>query len=279
MSIILQAQEIDKLPRIDTSDIQGIQITREEVFDKESLWGYINGGADIYLEYGFEDAMVQDILWHEKSYKIDVFRMSDAEAAFGIYSVNKFKCRETDSMDLLICITSYQVLSCRGPFLISIINNSGTEEAIASSLRITNILTNKIQYHNLVLPEIFSEPVFNPYLNKLKFASGKLSVMNSYPKFIDLFESFSDYRAFILPLKVEGSNSSFSYITFNSVEDAEVFAGNVGYQIKGTTLAGVMTLDGRTIALKPLDENTIIYFESDLQDQKVQQPFLDLFEL
>ena len=55
----LQAQS--DIPRVTLSDIPGGVILRSEQFDGNSLWGYIDGGADIYLEYGFEKVRVEEI--------------------------------------------------------------------------------------------------------------------------------------------------------------------------------------------------------------------------
>ncbi len=57
------------------------------VYDEDDLFVYINGGADIYLEYGFEAVLVQE---YERapgeSLTLEIFEMSDACSAFGMYT-------------------------------------------------------------------------------------------------------------------------------------------------------------------------------------------------
>lgn len=58
-----------------------------QVFKGEDLFVYIDGGADIYFEYGFVQVLVQDYrnpAGHGMS--LEIFEMTPAESAFGIYT-------------------------------------------------------------------------------------------------------------------------------------------------------------------------------------------------
>lgn len=61
-----------------------------ETYSGEDLFLYINGGADIYLEYGFREVTSYH-LQNEDGVTIhaEVYQMTDPGAAFGIYSLNK----------------------------------------------------------------------------------------------------------------------------------------------------------------------------------------------
>lgn len=63
-----------------------------EFFFGDELYSYINGGADIYLEYGIEaaaSAYYQDT--ENNKIHIEIYQMQDKDAAFGIYSINSGK--------------------------------------------------------------------------------------------------------------------------------------------------------------------------------------------
>jgi hypothetical protein len=69
--------------------------TREgdaETYTKDGLYGYIDGGAEIVLQYGFRELAVFKFkpaaaaAAAEKELVLEVYRMESAEAAFGIYS-------------------------------------------------------------------------------------------------------------------------------------------------------------------------------------------------
>ena len=57
------------------------------LYNKEKLYEYINGGADIFLEYGFNQIVTQNYLFEDKELVVDVYEMQDPESAFGIYSL------------------------------------------------------------------------------------------------------------------------------------------------------------------------------------------------
>jgi hypothetical protein len=56
-------------------------------FEGDDLFIYIDGGADIYQEYGFARTAVQDYSDGKgRSVSLEVFEMTDADAAFGMYT-------------------------------------------------------------------------------------------------------------------------------------------------------------------------------------------------
>jgi len=53
----------------------------------DDLFLYINGGAEIYHEYGFSRVIVQEYAGpDDHSISLEIYRMADSEAAFGMYS-------------------------------------------------------------------------------------------------------------------------------------------------------------------------------------------------
>ncbi|MHC4942275.1 MAG: DUF6599 family protein [Planctomycetota bacterium] len=56
----------------------------------EDLFIYINGGAEIYHEYGFKQVLVQRFTGpSDHSITLEIFQMADADAAYGIYSFKR----------------------------------------------------------------------------------------------------------------------------------------------------------------------------------------------
>ncbi len=63
-------------------------------FTKESLYGYIDGGAEIVLQYGFRDLTVFELAPERpaapgKSVTLEIYRMASRAAAFGIFSTRR----------------------------------------------------------------------------------------------------------------------------------------------------------------------------------------------
>jgi len=58
-------------------------------FRKDRLFEYINGGAEVYFEYGFHQAVTQEYVRGDKSIIVEIYEMNDSDAAFGIYSIQR----------------------------------------------------------------------------------------------------------------------------------------------------------------------------------------------
>ncbi|MBA4322366.1 MAG: hypothetical protein C0408_06055 [Odoribacter sp.] len=56
------------------------------VFTADNLWDFINGAADTYLSYGFEDLHVAEYSKGKNVIKLEIYRHKDDIQAFGIYS-------------------------------------------------------------------------------------------------------------------------------------------------------------------------------------------------
>lgn len=60
-----------------------------EIYTGENLFSYIDGGADIYLEYGFKEvASCKYTNFASSSFRIEVYKMTSDSAAFGIFTIN-----------------------------------------------------------------------------------------------------------------------------------------------------------------------------------------------
>ncbi len=57
----------------------------ERVFTGSGLYGHIDGGAEIFFEFGFEEATVQRYAAGGETVEVEAYRMADPEAALGIF--------------------------------------------------------------------------------------------------------------------------------------------------------------------------------------------------
>jgi len=73
----------------DPFSLPGLQTAGEpKIYSGEDLFEMINGGADIYLEYGFVKTVSQNYsgLTGKSSLRIEIYQMTDPEAAYGIFA-------------------------------------------------------------------------------------------------------------------------------------------------------------------------------------------------
>ena len=196
-NIFAQLQENFPLP--DRADLPGATFSSSRSFMGTALYGYINGGADLYLEYGFKSAQMTEISYRGGSYRITVYEMLDKEAAFGIFSVSRFKCISAPMLPDYTCQTKYHLQICRGHYYISIISTRGSEEDMNASLEIGKAITGKIKDSEIdfsgFLPGISKEE-----LQKSGFlARGRLGIVNGLPDLEDYFKGIKGYTAVIVP--------------------------------------------------------------------------------
>ncbi|MCB2206846.1 MAG: hypothetical protein KQH67_01010 [Bacteroidetes bacterium] len=73
------------------SELKGFELKSEpEYYQGDDLFYLINGGADIYLEYGFKDVISAS--YENKtglSFKAEIYQMLNDSAAYGIFSFNR----------------------------------------------------------------------------------------------------------------------------------------------------------------------------------------------
>lgn len=64
-------------------------LNQPSVYYEDTLFDYIDGGADIFLEYGFDALAVQEYANNDRSILVEIYKMKDSCAAFGIYSLRR----------------------------------------------------------------------------------------------------------------------------------------------------------------------------------------------
>jgi hypothetical protein len=87
------------------------------VFTGRQLYEYINGGADLFFEYGFEEvAAGQYLTPDDRAVFINIHRMSDPVAAFGIFSVTRREEYRPVVIGTVGARTDYQQIFCHGSY-------------------------------------------------------------------------------------------------------------------------------------------------------------------
>jgi hypothetical protein len=66
-----------------------IDTEESENYSRSSLYTYMDGGADLYLEYGFSSLSVRHYARGKDRYLVELYEMTGPQSAFGIYSYNR----------------------------------------------------------------------------------------------------------------------------------------------------------------------------------------------
>ncbi len=111
-------------------------------FEPHGLYGYINGGAELFLEFGFECLDVKQYLVttgdNERQIDVEMYRMTDPPAALGIYLA---KCGDENPRgDVFARNTAnpYQITAVRGTLFLQVNNFSGDAACLPAMVELVN---------------------------------------------------------------------------------------------------------------------------------------------
>jgi len=260
-SIVINSQ--DKIiPFLSSSDFPDIKIIREESFDGDALWGYINGGADIFLEYGFDNLFLQEIELKNHVFKIELYKMINPNSAFGIYSVSHFKCDNKSDKINLTCITPYQIQCAAGDYYISIININGSEEEQKLSLIIFEKVFAKLVYKEIELPELFKQKDLVSEIEKIKYIKGSLGLQNGMIEWLDQFEGLNGFEIFLLPLEMNRAVINIAQINFFSEKEMKIYMQRMKININNNEPYIKVEMNGLSRIVNIISATRAIVFEA-----------------
>jgi hypothetical protein len=239
------SQAPDFLPVIDERYLPGLTIESQKIYNGASLYGYINGGAELYKEYGFSALKVLKIVYNNFRYTIEIYRMNGKEEAFGIFSVSRFNCHETPPLTRYTCQTPWQFQICKGRFYINIINNSGRMENFQASLQIGKSIEININENSADLSAYFPNVDKEIIDRKAILVKGDLGVMNGIQELSNFFADIPVYMAVILQDEEKYSVS----VKFISEEDMIDFAARHRWGPVLFTTEQISMPDGTVISL------------------------------
>jgi hypothetical protein len=217
----LGAQDI---PGLKTDPASGILVTSEKVYDGSSLYGYIDGGAELYLAYDFEHLLVQEVNLGKRAYTVQVYAMKDPLNAYGIYSLYRYRCLAGNVLTAQDCLTAYQYIACKQKYYYSIINETGDSLANVESLNLASVLLNKMQDIQLEWPAIFTIQPFTEHISSGKFIRGMTGLQQGMIDWSPWFEGLGTFSFWLLPIENnDGETVYLASIDFESDMDRAKF--------------------------------------------------------
>ncbi len=244
--ISVHAQIPDDFIRIDASKIEGLSIVKEPSYAEFSLFGYMNGGAELYLEYGFDRLLMTEMYYKDNQINAEVYRMKEIPGAFGIYSVSTYGCNEAESLANYYCQNSYQVQFCKANYYVSIINHSGSKEGIEIARKIAGLLLSQIEDKDFEISNYIPSDQMPDNPAKIKLVQGKIALGNSAYAYLKYLDGFDKYNLVI----AEGDQTAVLAIRFDNKEDIQKFFDKPGIEVVSDN------------PLKAKTENAIIYLDN-----------------
>lgn len=200
-----------------------VSITRERVFTGAGLYGFMNGGADLYLEYEVFRLTNRDIEYKGEKFTVDIYELPTPEDAFGIYSMNVFRCQRADTLGGVDCLSPYQLQAVVGSHFVSVVFPSGSTEAMKLADEVLRLFESVDGQKNPAFPNEFIDKP--PYSGVLKYLRGPLSVSSASK---DLSNRVKDTTYKGIWFKEEKREDRYeAYILFAGEKDKEDLKKNL----------------------------------------------------
>jgi hypothetical protein len=209
------------------------------------LFGYIDGGAELYLEYGFSEAFVTEISLDNARYRTEIFRMTGPEEAFGIFSVSRYKCTGTLPAAIFSCLSKYQLQFCKGSWYVSVTGRTTAVPDSTALSRIAGIISGKIREPDVDLSPFLPAEWSVQDPGGMILVKGRLGIVNGYPDLEDYFKNLSGYTALIL----DNKNDILVSVRFTDDQSFSEFLKLHGWEDLKIPGTGIKMNSGETIRL------------------------------
>ncbi len=246
------AQVPEDFPRLPEGCFDNGSIKTERTFTSESLFGYMNGGAELYLEYGFDRLVVSEIEAGNTEFKVEIYRMKNPEAAFGIYSVSVFRCDTSGHISDYSCQTDYQLQFCKGYYYVNIVNNTGSRQAVIQSAELADRLAPLITEQSFSVAGFINDLSFDEEITKYTLIKGELGLFNGAYEWNDILEDIEGYTALV----AETDNRSILIIEFVNDISRVKFLESVGIRSLPTVDEEISVDQNTSLAIR--DDNVIV---------------------
>jgi hypothetical protein len=163
-----------------------------ELYMGEDLFQYINGGAEIYHEYGFVQVLVQDFSSRNgRSVSIEIYEMEAQEAAYGIYTFKSSSSGQAVDFGNEGRLEGYYLNFWRSNFLVTLTGFDEVEETVQGLLLIAESIDKKMssiqKKEKSQLVHLLPEE--GHILSSTKYFKGHLGFFNIYPfSTLDIFK-------------------------------------------------------------------------------------------
>ncbi|MCP4725704.1 MAG: hypothetical protein GY863_11740 [bacterium] len=240
-------------------------VNEPQVFVGEDLFILINGGAELYHEYGFKQVVFQEFKsTNGKSINMEIFEMEDPSSAYGIYT---FKTGEKGTeMDIGggLMLEEYYLNFWKDDLLITLTGFDSEKETIDGLLALARGIENRI-------PEVSDKPALYGLLPEvdlntkgIKYLQGNMALYNNYEfDSADIFRfrecmlgKYSDHRLLIFKYNVDDTVSDVFGNVMNIMKNSADFSG---YQTIDDNAFRVNDKNNELVVFRQKDSYILVY--------------------
>lgn len=167
----------------DESQLSGWETLGEpQTAEGDDLFLLINGGAEIYHEYGFARAVMHSYVRGEKSVNLEVYEMEDVASAYGAYSFKTGREGESVAVGTESRFEDYYLNFWKGNVVVTLIGFDTDQETREAILMLARSVEGKITQEGArpELVELLPEYSIGGDRAHLTYVEGNLALMNRY---------------------------------------------------------------------------------------------------
>jgi len=154
-----------------------------QVFVGRDLFTYIDGGADIYLEYVFRQVLVRDYAGpNGKTISVEVYEMTDPAAAFGMYEFKKGAKGRAVGSEGRGQLEDYYLNFWKGRYLITLTGFDADGDTLAGLEALARAADARIKDGGEPAAFLASLPAENRIKPSLSYFRGPLGLNAVFPK-------------------------------------------------------------------------------------------------
>lgn len=230
----------------------------------EDLFLLINGGAEIYYEFGFQQAVMQEYQNENgKSINVEIFEMNEPACAYGIYTFKTSLKGKEFSIGNQALLEDYYLNFWKGNILVTLTGFDSKRETIDGLISLAKAIEVKITSKGQipVLVDLLLDE--NLTQHSIKYLKGNLALFNNYEfSSGDIFGlkegvigDYGEFKIFIFKYKDSIESQKWFDNATNHIKNSSRF--NV-YDMPGISNCSVMGRNGDRIFMKWYQEYIII---------------------
>jgi hypothetical protein len=114
-------------------------------FVAEQLFSHINGGAELFLEYGFKKLIVYRYTYENISLELEIYEMENANAALGTYLSKTGQETPQEELSVRNTANQYQLVFTCGMYFVMVNNFSGNKQLVPLMTQLSKIIIHQIK--------------------------------------------------------------------------------------------------------------------------------------
>lgn len=264
--------QTDLYPLFPDKEVVGwTRVEDPQQYRGDELFMMIDGGADIYHEYGFSQVVAGEYENAEgKFIRLEIYEMTSPQAAYGIYSFKTSADGKTLDIGQAALLEEYYLNIWKGNLLVTIVG-SDAETATTDAVIAFGRFIDRHYSEQGSVPELaqllLSQPVAfsNP-----KYVLGSIGAMNSYV--FDTEDIFTVREGMVGTVK---GNKAFVFRYTDSDESTQIFHNvttrfETGQRFHETAvhdnLCSMLSRDNHFIVVVRSDQDIVIVIGENQQD-------------